>query len=228
MKADGGARDAKPVSSFRLNENWVNAGQINAQDYECGFCGNQIGTDRGFSTAGANPSLIAICPRCRRPTFIEEGTRRMYPSAPLGASVSNAPPDLDALYNEARNAAAANAYTAAVMVCRKMLMNIAVEKGAKERQTFEHYVGYLAEKHYIPPEGEALATYIRTLGGTANHRIALMDRDDAEAAIMFVGMLLRIIYELPALIPAKAKAPQAGPDPAPGNGADPKPPRSIS
>jgi len=50
-----------------------------------------------------------------------------------------------------------------------------------------------------------------------------MDREDAEAAITFVGMLLRIIYELPSLIPEKAKAPQPRPQAARGNGPDPEP-----
>jgi hypothetical protein len=41
-----------------------------------------------------------------------------------------------ALYDEARGAIGAKAYTAAVMCCRKLLMHIAVEKKAPEGATF--------------------------------------------------------------------------------------------
>jgi len=47
-----------------------------------------------------------------------------------------------------------NAYTASVLCCRKLLMNLAVSKGAKEGENFFKYVDYLATKGYIPPNGK--------------------------------------------------------------------------
>ena len=226
MNADGGARDAYPVAKTWLQGDW-NAGHIRPQDYECGFCGNQVGTSQGFSTTGNLASDIAICPRCNRPTFIEQPGGRRYPSSRPGAPVSGIPQDLADLYDEARDAAGACAYTAAVMVCRKMLMNIAVEKGAKEGLGFVDYVDYLVSKGYTPPDSKEWVDYVRSLGNEANHKIALKDEEDADVAIAFVGMLLRFIYEFPARIRSKGKGVQSQLPPR-GNPPNPRPIRHTS
>lgn len=97
---------------------------------------------------------------------------------------------------------AANAYTGAVLICRKMLMNIAVSEGAKEGETFVSYVEYLANKGFVPPNGKIWVDYIRTRGNEANHDIALMEEKDSVALVTFVEMLLRFIYEFPNMVPA--------------------------
>jgi hypothetical protein len=94
------------------------------------------------------------------------------------------------------------AYTAAVLACRKILMHIAVEKQAQENQSFVVYVEYLAGKHYVPPGGEGWVDHIRKKGNEANHEIKLMSKADAEELITFVEMLLKLIYEFPARVPA--------------------------
>jgi hypothetical protein len=111
------------------------------------------------------------------------------------------PDTLNQLYQEARDSAAAGAYTGAVLLCRKMLMNIAVNQGAQENQSFQEYVKYLAGNNYIPPHGQGWVDYIRTRGNEATHEIALMTEQDAIALITFVEMLLRFIYEFPSMVP---------------------------
>ena len=61
-----------------------------------------------------------------------------------GNSVEHLPVDIEALYTEARNCVAASCYTAAVLICRKLLMNMAVSQGADAGDTFVQYVEYLA------------------------------------------------------------------------------------
>jgi len=80
-------------------------------------------------------------------------------------------------------------------------MNIAVQEGAKEGQTFQAYVEYLSEQGFIPPRGKGWVDYIRKRGNEATHQIAIMSKDDAVALIAFVEMLLRFIYEFPQMIP---------------------------
>jgi hypothetical protein len=107
------------------------------------------------------------------------------------------PADIAALYNEARNCMAVHSYTAAVLICRKLLMNIAVSQKAKENQAFIHYVDYLASQGYVPPNGRTWVDRIRTKGNEATHEIKLMSQPDAEELLSFTEMLLKFVYEFP-------------------------------
>jgi Domain of unknown function (DUF4145) len=86
-----------------------------------------------------------------------------------------------------------NSFTSAVLTCRKLLMHIAVEKGAPTGQSFLEYVEYLAEKHYVPPDGKGWVDHIRTKGNEANHVIKIMSSDDAKDLIEFSEMLLKFV-----------------------------------
>ncbi|EGR5930927.1 DUF4145 domain-containing protein, partial [Vibrio parahaemolyticus] len=103
-----------------------------------------------------------------------------YPDVAPGNDVRHLPEDLAALYKEARNCVAASAYTGAVLLTRKLLMNIGVEQGAQEGKPFIHYVNYLAEQGYIPPNGRGWVDHIRKKGNEATHEIALMNKSDCE------------------------------------------------
>jgi hypothetical protein len=144
---------------------------------------------------------IRICPNCNRPTFLEEGSQ--YPSVPIGEPVEHLPDDIESLYNEARIAAGAGAPTSSVLAMRKLLMNIAVDKGAKPGLKFVEYVDYLAANGYVPPDGKPWVDHIRSRSNEANHEIALMNGSDAEELITFAGMLLKFIYEFPKRLPKK-------------------------
>ena len=91
----------------------------------------------------------------------------------------------------------AAAFTASVLASRTLLMHMAVEKGAKEGETFVEYIEFLAAKNYVPPGSEDWVDHIRKKGNDATHKIVLMTADDAEDLITFSAMLLRIIYEFP-------------------------------
>ncbi len=119
----------------------------------------------------------------------------------FGNDVDHLPPDIKSLYNEARSCIAVNAYTASVLACRKLLMSIAVAQGAEEGKNFIAYVKYLADKGFVPPNGQNWVDHIRTKGNEATHEIALMQADDAKELISFSEMLLRFIFEFPNRIP---------------------------
>ena len=59
----------------------------------------------------------------------------------------------------------------------------------------------------MPPNGKVWVDYIRQRGNEANHEIALMTQQDAEALITFVEMLLRFIYEFPGMVPTPPSKP---------------------
>jgi hypothetical protein len=93
------------------------------------------------------------------------------------------------------------AFTSSVMDCRKLLMNIAVDKGAPKNQKFVEYVDYLETKGYTPPDSRGWVDHIRKQGNDANHEITLMTKPDAEELISFVEMLLKFMYEYPSKHP---------------------------
>ncbi len=81
-------------------------------------------------------------------------------------------------------------------------MHIAVQKGAKQGDSFVKYVEYLAAKGYVPPDGKIWVDYIRQKGNEANHEINLMNEQDARALIAFVEMFLKLVYEFPKKVPS--------------------------
>jgi hypothetical protein len=127
------------------------------------------------------------------------------PGVAPGVEVAQLPKNVEALYREARNCVVIASYTAAVLTCRKLLMNIAVAQGAEVGKTFVSYVEHLANQGYVPPNGRGWVDHIRTKGNEANHEIVLMAKADAEELISFAEMLLKFIYEFPSRVP-KAKA----------------------
>lgn len=179
--------------------NWQNIITIGSNKYTCFFCDSLVGSDKGYITDTGDS--IYICPHCSHPTYFAAG--RQFPSPSFGNRVGDVPDELEKLYEEARACTSTNAFTAAVLACRKILMHIAVEKGAKEGESFKHYVTYLADKGYVPPGGEGWVDHIRDKGNEANHEIVLMKTKDAEDLLTFIEMLLKFIYEFPSKIKPK-------------------------
>jgi hypothetical protein len=194
--------------------------------FRCGHCGLNVAASTGFGrreysqnakrmiaqgqlvrTPGSKSNddtlvqLIAICPKCAKPTFWDGDNQ--IPGSTFGDNVSHLPTDIDALYRESRNCMAVFAYTAGAMACRKILMNIAVAKGAKENQSFKAYVDYLDTKGYVPPDGKAWVNHIRDKGNDANHEIPATSKEDLTDLLTFTQVLLQIIFEFPKRVPQK-------------------------
>jgi hypothetical protein len=179
---------------------WFSLNQIGPKQYRCGHCGLNVGDDKGYFTDKNNAHRIYICPNCAKPTFFDEKSWQ-HPGITPGNEVQHLPPELEKLYREARDCCSVSAFTASVLSSRKMLMNIAVQQGAKEGLKFIEYVEYLAGNGYIPPNGKAWVDHIRKKGNEATHEIALMSQPDAEELLAFTEMLLKFIYEFPNRVP---------------------------
>jgi len=184
------------------NVGWTKAETLSPKQFQCGFCGSFIATNQGWRTNhGDEPYWIRICTHCSRPTY-GEGTTQ-YPGVAFGAPVMALPPDIDKLYEEARTCCSSSAYTAAVLLLRKLLMNAAVGVGAKAGGTFIGYIEYLSNQGYVPPNGKGWVDHIRLKGNEANHEITLMEKADAEELVVFSEMLLKFIWEFPQRVPQK-------------------------
>jgi hypothetical protein len=184
---------------------WSGDREIQVQRFICGHCGSDVASQKGLNGAykGHNPgAYISICPNCSFPTFIVSAELQI-PGVRYGNDVEGIDEaTVQQLYNEARDCTAASAHTAAVLCCRKILMHIAVAKGAEAGENFASYVDYLADKGYIPPGGKDWVDHIRKIGNQANHEIVISDQNSSKELIAFVEMLLKFIYEFPARIKA--------------------------
>ena len=181
-----------------LYERWEHYSDIGPKSYICGYCGQITGVSYGYFT-DQRSHFIYFCGGCKRPSFFEYGELQTPGFIP-GNEVSHLPKEIESLYNEARYCIQVNSYTACVLICRKILMHISVEKGAEPNQSFISYVEYLAGKGFVTPDSKAWVDYIRTKSNEANHEIVLMTSDDALQLLSFVEMLLKLIFEFPARI----------------------------
>jgi len=176
---------------------------IPSHSYTCGHCNASLASESGWYARGhAGGPIVAfiyLCHRCTKPTYIHPGMMEQVPGAVFGNPVKDIPQQaVSGLYEEARNTTGVGAYTAAVLCCRKLLMHIAVSKGAESGKSFVYYVEYLAEKSYVHPDAKEWVDHIRKKGNEANHEIVIMEKEDAEDLLSFCEMLLKVIFEFPA------------------------------
>ena len=143
---------------------------------------------------------IRLCPQCNAPTFFS-AQEAQHPGPLLGGEVASLTDDVRRIYDEARNALTVGAATGTVMLCRKILMHVAVDMGADEGKKFQEYVEWLASEGWIPRGGQPWVDFIRRRGNEANHELPQMTSDDAAGILRFTEALLRNVYELPAAVP---------------------------
>lgn len=188
------------------NSNWRQYQIIENKSFTCGYCGEKIASDRGYKIGngrdGSSNQIggIYICPNCQGPNFIDP-QRVWHPGHVFGRTVKNVPEKLNELYDEARKCHKENCFTASVLLCRKMLMNIAVEQGAKENLKFISYVKFLSDKGFIPPNGKKWVDHIRKKGNEATHEIKMMEESESKDLISFTEMMLMFPYEFPSMVP---------------------------
>jgi hypothetical protein len=184
---------------------WNTSG-ITPKSFICGYCDTDVSSEKGFAGnyihqdevghKRSQPVYIYICHRCKCPNFFDNKNIQTPGSRPELKKINNLPEDVGELYDQAIRSFSVNAFTPAVMCCRVILMHIAVEKDAKEGESFQFYVDHLANLGYVPPNGKKWVDKIRKKGNKANHKIEIMTKDDADEILRFLNMLMIFIYEL--------------------------------
>ena len=182
---------------------WINPHTVKSERFTCGYCGVFVGSHFGFITTGV--AGIHICPSCSLPSYFSE-VREQVPAPPFGNDVQHLPADVDRLYSEARDCISAGACTATALLCRKLLMNVAVAKGAAPGEQFVGYVNFIEAQHLVPPGSKLWLDHIRAKGNDATHEIPSVTRPEVEELLAFVEMLLKFVFEMPAQMTAKAAA----------------------
>ena len=206
-------------------EHWCGLKQMVPANWTCGHCNCKVGGNRGYfrNDGGHMPSpgnrdhppnqpggdmpsrniteklpRIFICPSCDRPTYFEEGMQ--IPGVTYGVPVGGLPPEVGILYDEARNCMQVSAFTASALVSRKLLMNVAVSRGAAQNQSFQFYVDYLANNGILGADSKPWVDRIRTKGNEATHEIPAVKERDAQDLIVFMEILLKLVFEFPSLL----------------------------
>ena len=182
---------------------WKHAETLPPKKYVCGCCGAHTGPNMGYYPEGYRSDqksnlqsrMLYICTNCGSPTFFLG--EKQTPGTTFGKQLQHHPPTVAEAYEEARLCMSVSAYTAVTLLCRKLLMNVAVAEGADPGKHFVVYVDYLEANSYVPPKGKPWVDRIRDLGNTATHEIRLPSQHDAEQALTFVEMLLSFVYEMP-------------------------------
>jgi hypothetical protein len=170
--------------------------------FTCGHCGDTvggavIGYHRIPSVQGTRGEAVikwVLCPSCSLGSTIING--QAYPGASFGPHIQGLPPEVESAYSEARRCMVVNAFTAAELICRKILMHVAVEKKAKEGEPFALYVTFLEQQGYITPPMKPWVEIIRKHGNAATHKLEPPSKDRAESTVMFTAELLRLTYEM--------------------------------
>ena len=117
----------------QISNTWKSvSSSVSSKRFRCGFCDTVVASDIGWDH-DSYLNWIRICINCHRPTYLE--IEDQHPGVAFGNPVQNLPEDVSALYEEARACCAGSSYTAAVLVLRKLLMNIAVQKKASENKS---------------------------------------------------------------------------------------------
>lgn len=189
-----------------MNVEWQGLQGLKSKSYICGYCNNSLVSNSGYrgNYAGISASAyLYICHFCTQPTFFDIHERQT-PGASFGNTVSGVSAnEVKSIYDEARDCMKVNAFTAAVLCCRKLLMNLAVAKGAKKGLSFSEYVKFFADEGIIGKDSKGWVDHIRDKGNDATHEIPHMSKEDAENLITFSEMLLKTIYEFPSKIKSK-------------------------
>ena len=163
--------------------------------YTCGYCNTKVSgiVVSTYETPIGKVKWV-LCTDCGYGSVVNDGS--LYPSMLFGPIIEGLPQEVEEAYQEVRNCMSVRAYTACELLCRKILMHVAVEKGAKEKETFSFYLTFLSEQGYITPPMTRWVDLIRQHGGKATHLIEKPDRQRAESTLMFTAELLRLIYEM--------------------------------
>ncbi|MBI5356669.1 DUF4145 domain-containing protein [Candidatus Collierbacteria bacterium] len=173
---------------------WQGLLQLNPQSYVCGFCGDKVGSDKGYFHKNFS-ARIYICTNCGRPTFFY--SQMQYPGPMLGKTILNLPIGIERIYYEIRESMKNDCYTAAILLGRKLIMHIAVDVAqAKEGESFKDYIKHLASSNYIPPNAGRLLEYLKNIGNEKNHEIKIGEQEEATGILKFIEALLYFIYEI--------------------------------
>ena len=185
------------MTKCNFGSGWVGTNTITSKNFVCCHCGEKISSQQGYysnSNGQGRMCYIYICHCCKAPNVFDSlGKPLVEPK--IGKEIANLPENVSNLYNEVRACLQAGAFTAAAMLMRKMLMDIAVAEGIAKDLTFAQYVDALCKEGIVPRKARHLAEAVRKLGNDVNHELQTAKPEETYALFKFIEMLLEVNYE---------------------------------
>ena len=183
---------------------WESPQILKARAYSCAYCGTVVSSEKGyvFGLGVANSVREAkggvyICPLCNHATIISNYPAIQIPGVSSVPPLRHLPDNIKEIYNEARTCISQECYTSTAMICRKIIMHVAVDKGAAPDKNFAYYVNYIKSNHFVPPNSDSWIDPIREKGNEANHEIEPISASAAKGILTFTHYMLLFIYEMP-------------------------------
>ncbi|MCZ2261743.1 DUF4145 domain-containing protein [Isoptericola sp. QY 916] len=173
-------------------------------ELDCRACGRaqHLVIAAAESLDDRRPGFVTLwlrCMSCRQGSVANRG--ELAPgSTPLG-TVGGLPEDIESAWNEVRNCHANGAHTSSVLMCRKILLHVAVERGLPAKDgngrapSFEQAVRHLQDKGLISSEMQPWVDQIRKSGNGATHDLTAIEKDMATMIGTFTYLLLQVAYE---------------------------------
>lgn len=115
---------------------------------------------------------------------------------------SGLPSDEEAVWGEIRECLGVGAYTASVMLCRKLLMHVAVahslpaKNGNDYAPNFKQCTEHLLKVGIVTERMKPWIERIKDVGNEANHELAPVGKDSALDVATFTMKLLELAYEM--------------------------------
>lgn len=194
------------MHSYNWNEEYDNE-SMNTQECTCPHCGLTIAgvihCSIDYAPLSRPPEekyYVLECPSCGKPMIYEINEARTFPSGFALRDVKHLTQPISAIFKEIIAAIGAGCFTAAVVLARTAINHIAVDRGAEENKSFQYYVQYMVDHHFIPPNAHGWVDKIRQMANESVHDLHIWKRDDAEVIGKFLMYLLIFIYELPTSI----------------------------
>jgi len=123
----------------------------------------------------------------------------MYPFPSfIEGDIEGIPDDIRIDYFESCKCYAIKAYNATVVMCRRALQNIAIDKGAKKSDDLYIQLDHLRNKNIIQGILYDVARQIRTIGNDGAHpENAKVTEEDAKEINDFTWQIIEYIYLMP-------------------------------
>ena len=172
---------------------------------DCPTCGGTQAVNIAYTKEGADPEVTwARCVNCKRGFVVNDGSVSPAP-LPFG-SLKGLDKDTAEAWREIRACLSVGATTATVHMCRKVLLHVAVEKGLPDKNgkgfapSFAACIDFLKAEGLVTPPMDPWVQKIRNVGNDGAHELASTPMASAKLVAQFTEQLLRLIYEMPALM----------------------------
>ena len=149
-------------------------------------------------------AIWARCVNCFEGLVINDGW--VSPSSKPLKTVKGLDTDTAAAWDEVRGCLSVGATTAAVHMCRKILLHVAVEKGIAPKDgkgrapSFAACIDHLKSEGYVTPSMVPWVEKIKDTGNEGAHELTPIPSSDATLVAQFTSHLLVLTYEMVALM----------------------------